>query len=136
MATLLLAAVLVRNASDNSVDHEASALAFSEALVTFEAEEIAERESKRGLFEAIDTALNATFDQYKGKAIASPVLSGMIMNQLYAGGLVTPDTHKYIAKDVLEYIQASSLDGGTLQTKKGPGMGVSRICDLPPPAKK
>jgi hypothetical protein len=130
---LSLAACVIRN-GDNSVDHESSGAAFAEALVKYEADEIALVESQKGTYEAICTAVNEVFDANLGEAIPSPAVISFTLAKLPAG-MYSVKNHKELSAMVLNFLQASSQDGGPLQTRKGPNGGISRLCDAKPETK-
>ena len=89
--------------ADGKVDELASTQAFQAAL----SEHIAQYEVESS---AISDAVNAVFDQYPGKAIAS---------------------HGSLCERVLDFVRANQGEGGTLQMRKGKGGGISRVADLP-----
>ena len=105
---------------DGKVDELASTQAFQAAL----SEHIAQYEVESS---AISDAVNAVFDQYPGKAIASPTLASLAAMKLNA----TPANHGSLCERVLDFVRANQGEGGTLQMRKGKGGGISRVADLP-----
>lgn len=105
--------------SSGSVDVEASAVAYAEALVQW----VDENELSQ---ERLDAAVNAVFDQFLGQTIHMPALLSAATLEL--GG--SPAEHKTHSKRLHQHIRGLH-DRGVLQITKGKGGGVARVSDLP-----
>lgn len=109
-----------------AINLEATLKACADAIVAY-------NETKSNDLGAIEEAVNAVYDQYKGAYIAAPALSTLVLGILKPTTLEAMTT---LGERVKEYIKVNSAEGGTLVMRKGKGGGFARKCDLPvaPPA--
>jgi hypothetical protein len=103
----------VRDAT-GSVDVEASAVAYGEALAAW----VADNEVSS---ETIEAAINAVFDRYPGIRIPMPALLSQAVTELAA----TPDQHAALTKRCHEYVKGQA-QAGNLFVIKGKGGGVAK----------
>lgn len=91
-------------------------------LAAFEAQVLEFVEFEETLGARIETALQATFDQYRGQTLTMPSLVNVALVHLQ----VTPDTFAAYSAAVAEYVRNRPEE---YKIAKGKGGGVSRIAD-------
>lgn len=101
------------------VDVVASAEKYAEALAAWTAENELSTE-------ALDTAVNAVFDRYRGQNLHMPALLSMCAVEM--GG--DPSAFKQVTKRLHAHIRGMAASG-VLSITKGVGGGVCRVADKP-----
>ena len=124
MKTVTLVDLIVRTAA-GTIDEEASAEKF---LAEVRQADVAGADAR----EAAGIAINAVFDQYKGRHLTKPVLASGAMAILG----VTPENHTELAESIDSWLKANAGEGKEIMVKKGKGGGFWRVADAPVEAPK
>lgn len=113
-----LAKYAVRSAT-GSVDTEATVEKFAADLDKF----IAERETE---LSAVGAAVNAVFDEYRGKSINMPTVCSLAASKLNG----QPANYSDLTEKAADFIRSHK---DVFAVTKGKNGGVSRIADRPAP---
>lgn len=107
--------------TDGTVDVDASAQAYADALVAWKAENEIPTDK-------IESAVEAVFDRFPGVRLSMPALLHEAVSELHG----TPAQHKALSKRVQAYVSGQCGTGdarntGRLDIQKGVGGGVARL---------